>query len=334
MKTVLHKKGLVEVHFPVSDLKDGAGLRADAFLAKRLKRYSRSEVQRLMAAGRVRLKRGEGSPGPVKASQRLALSDTVIVAYTRTEEPPCAHERLAVLHEDDDLLAVDKPARVLSHPTDRVVRNAATSILARQFPGFKLHLAHRLDRETSGVLLLAKNKEAARRLTESFTRGKVRKEYLAVVRGEVAFERTVVDKPMEHDGGEIKVRQGLGGDRAARTEFERVAVAHGLSLVRALPRTGRLHQIRVHLASLGHPVLGDKLYQGEGEYYMKAVRRELDEEDLLALGASRQMLHAARLGFPHPSTGAWTEVEAPLPEDFLRLKVLLGLGPSVPGTAG
>ncbi|MBI5240612.1 MAG: RluA family pseudouridine synthase [Elusimicrobia bacterium] len=322
----------VEVPFEVQKPQDG--LRLDSYLASRLHRYSRSQVQRLIEAGRVFLRGRTAKP-----AARVAAGETVLIRYPRHEERPCPHAELPVLHEDGVLLAVDKPAPLLCHPTDKIQNNTVTSVLKRQFPGQRLHLAHRLDRETSGVLLLAKDPRTARELAALFIGRQVRKEYLALVSGEVSWRRESVDAPLGQEGREIKVRQAVcaaatpccapsgkalgtravGAGAEALTEFERLAAGGGLSLVRALPKTGRLHQIRVHLAHLGHPVLGDKLYTGKGELYMKAVRKALTEEDLGRLGAPRQMLHARRLRLPHPGTGRELEIAAPLPADFSRL---------------
>lgn len=294
--------------------------RVDAYLARRLHRYSRAEVQRLIDQGRV-LVRG----ARVKAASRVAPGDRIVVRYPRKEEPPPRHERLEVLYEDDCLVAVAKPGDLLSHPTDKVLRGAATSILRAQF-GRSLHLAHRLDRETSGVLLLAKDPASARSLVDQFTRREISKRYLALARGRVAFERRLVDTPIGREDREIKVRQAVGRGQAAATEFRRLAASDRLSLVLALPRTGRLHQIRVHLASLGHPVLGDKLYTGQGEAYLKAVRRELTRDDLAGLGADRQMLHAWIVRLKHPATGRTLEIAAPPPDDFASAASAGGLG--------
>ncbi|MBI4348463.1 MAG: RluA family pseudouridine synthase [Elusimicrobia bacterium] len=308
----------IDVRFEVPG--DHAGARVDAYLARRLRRYSRAEVQRLILEGRVSL-RGRA----VKAAARIGPGDRIVVRYPRREEPPPSHARLDVLHEDRWLVAVAKPGGVLSHPTDKIVRGAATSILREQL-GQRLHLAHRLDRETSGVLLLAKDPETARALTERFTERRVRKDYLALARGRVAFERRVVELAIGREGAEIKVRQAVAaGGQAAATEFERLASGKAASLVLASPKTGRLHQIRVHLAALGHPVLGDKLYSEGGEAYLKAVRRELTAEDLAALGAERQMLHAWRLSLEHPATGRPLKLEAPPPQDFRRLCAAHGI---------
>ena len=308
----------VEVPFEVPG--DHAGARVDAYLARRLHRYSRAEVQRLIVSGRVTL-RGN----TVKSAARIGPGDRIVVRYPRREEPPPRHSSLEVLYEDDSLLAVSKPGDLLSHPTDKIVRGAATSILREQF-GRRLHQVHRLDRETSGVLLLAKDPASARALTDAFTRREVSKEYLALVRGRAAFTTRDVELPIGREGRDIKVRQSVTkGGQPAATSFFRLAVGRGASLIAARPRTGRLHQIRVHLAALGHPVLGDKLYTEDGAAYRKAVRRTLSAEDTAALGAERQMLHAWRLRLAHPSTGRPIEFTALPPEDFVACGRAFGL---------
>lgn len=314
----------VEVTFKVPPPLKGE--RVDSYLVSRLRGYSRSRVQKLIAEGKVRV-RGRRA----KAAARVDGGDAVVVLYPRIPEPPCAIDRLPVLFEDESLLAVAKPAGMLSHPTHRVLRNAATAVLCRQFPGLSLRLAHRLDRETSGVLLFSKTLEAARALFGQFFKREIEKEYLAIIRGKTEFKKKIVSRPLEREGGMIRVRQtGSGADgRPAVSEIEILAASDALSLALVRPRTGRLHQIRVHLSELGHPVLGDKLYQGDGEYYMKAVRRELAEGDYAALGAARQMLHAWRLRIRHPAAGTALELRAPVPEDFLACAASRGL--KIPG---
>lgn len=314
----------VAIEYRVCDRKEAAGGRVDAFLAARLRGWSRAAVQRFIRAGRVFV-RGRRA----KAATRVGAEDRVVVRFPRREDPPAQAAELAVLYEDERLLAVDKPAGMLSHPTDKVYNNAATTVLGRQFPGLRPRLVHRLDRETSGVLLFAKDPEAARLAAESFAGRRVRKEYLALVAGRVAFARRLVRAAIGREGGAIKVRQGTGMAlaRPACTAIERVAAGAGASLVRARPRTGRLHQIRVHLAGLGHPVLGDKLYAGTGEAYLRAVRRELTEADLARLGARRQMLHAWRLELPHPESGRRLAIRAPVPADMAAACVKSGLHP-------
>ncbi len=302
----------IEVPFEVQ--KNHEGFRVDSYLAQRLHRYSRAEVQRFIAQGRVFLREK-----PVKSSARLAAGDRVLIRYPKRDEPPCAYACLPVLFEDQNLLAVNKPAGVLSHPTDKIVENSVTTILKRQFPDLKLHLLHRLDRETSGALLLAKDPRTARAMTNLFAARQAQKEYWAICRGRPAWKTTTVDAPLGREGLEIKVRQKVGHGQNAVTDFELLAANEGASLISAAPKTGRLHQIRAHLAYLGHPVLGDKLYTGEGQAYMKAVRQELESSDLEALGAARQMLHARRLRL------SGLDIIAPASNDFVNCLSRRGL---------
>jgi 23S rRNA pseudouridine1911/1915/1917 synthase len=298
------------VEVPFRALKEHAGLRLDAFLVARLHKYSRARVQKLIDDGRVSL-----GGRAVKASLRVAEGETVLIRYPRAAEPPVPHEVMPVLYQDDSLVVIDKPGGTLSHPTDKILHNTVTTILARQL-GRKVHLAHRLDRETSGAQVLALDAAAARSLYDQFIGRTVRKEYLAVVFGEVAWKKKLLDAPLGPQGGEIRVRQAVGAGQPAVTEFARLATDGKLSLVSGKPKTGRLHQIRAHLAHLGHPIVGDKLYVGAGEAYLKAVRREIGRADLDALGADRQLLHAWKLSFEHPLTGKRLNVEAPVPADF------------------
>lgn len=301
----------VEVSFPACELEGAEGMRVDAFLAARLKRYSRSAVKTLIARGKVFL-RG----APAKASARLRGGDVVLVRYPRTIEPEPVVDRLEVLFEDERLMVVDKPGNLIVHPTDRVVRNTVLSILREQTGG-PIYVVHRLDRETSGVLVLAKDAAAAASLQQQFERRETRKEYLAVVRGVPERRRFAIEAPIGRDGGDITVKQAVRADgQSARTSFAVLARGGGDALVLARPETGRLHQIRVHLAYAGHPIVGDKLYTGDGEAYRKALAKSFGAGDAAALGAARQLLHARRLGFTHPGDGRAMCVRAPLPPEF------------------
>ncbi len=303
---------MVEVPFEVQRPQNG--LRVDQYLAQRLARYSRAQIQRIIEDGQVFL-RGRAA----KASSRVAAGETVYVKYPKTVEATCAYSSLPVLYEDQDLLAVNKPGDVLSHPTDKIVENSATSILKKQFPSTPLFLAHRLDRETSGVLLFAKSKRCASRLSGQFLRREVSKEYWAIVRGTVSWKKKMVDAPVGREGLGIYVRQMVGKGQTAVTEFSLLRTGLALSLVAARPQTGRLHQIRVHLAHVGHPIVGDKLYTGNGELYMKTVDGTLTPRDYDLLGAERQMLHAASIELEQPMTGKAIVIEAPAPDDFKAL---------------
>lgn len=301
------------INVPFRALKEHEGRRLDAFLAARLgKKYSRAAVQKLIDDGLV-----SRSGRAVKAAARVSEGETVLIRYPRVEEPPVPHETMPVLFQDERIVVISKPGGTLSHPTDKVLRNTVTYLLAQQL-GRKVYLAHRLDRETSGAMVLALDVDAARSLYEQFSARVVRKEYLAVAFGAVAWTRTIVDAPLGDEGKLIRVRRAVGGahGQSAVTEFRRLATDGRLSLIAAMPRTGRLHQIRAHLAYIGHPLVGDKLYCGDGQVYLKAVRKEVSRADLDALGADRQLLHSWRLSFQHPGDGRALAFEAPVPDDF------------------
>lgn len=318
----------IEVRFPVRDVPGAGGGRLDVFLAARIKGSTRSAVQRFVAEGRVRV---EGRPGEPRASTRVGLDDVVVVVYPRREDPPPKVEALSVLFEDDRLLAVDKPAGVLSHPTDKIARNSATEILKTMRPGLEPRLAHRLDRETSGVLVLTKDSEAARLLQEQFERRVTAKEYLALVHGRPAWSEAVADFPLAKEGGDVKVRQLVSSSGyPALTHLCVLSSSDAASLILCLPKTGRLHQLRVHLAHLGHPILGDLLYGSDPSLYLKAATGSLTPADRLSSGAPRQMLHASRLSFLHPSDSRPITLTSPLPSDFQSLLSSLSLSNGAP----
>ncbi len=323
--------GWVWVPFEVD--KKFEGYRIDRFLAQRLKGYSRSKVQGILAEARV-LKEER----PAKAHGKVRAGDKIQVSYPRKDEKPLAPGvSLPVLYEDDDLLLIHKPAHLLSHPTDKVVHNTVLGVLRHTRPNLEsLHLLHRLDRETSGIMSLAKNSRAARLWAKAMMRHEIRKEYIAFVRGVLSPSEGVMDWPIGAEGGPIRVRQAIHGLGAspARTRYvllkswgqirfssngaSKLDLTPGVSMVRVFPQTGRMHQIRVHMAALGHPLLGDPLYTGEGEIYLKLVAGRCTPADRSTLGFPRVALHAATLSFLHPMTQSPMRIEAPLPEDMQR----------------
>jgi len=297
------------------------GFRIDRFLAQRLVGYSRHKVQGILEEARV-IKESR----PAKPNTKVRTGDKIQIAYLRRPEPPLeAGDSLPILYEDDDLVVVNKPGDLLSHPTDKVVDHTVLGILRHSRPDLPaLHLLHRLDRETSGVIALAKNPKTARTWTSDMEARRIQKEYLAVVRGEVSPAEGVINLPIGRQGGDIRVRQWVNvpGGVPAITKY-RVDLAlrrqFPISIVRVFPQTGRLHQIRVHFAAIGHSLLGDPLYTGEGEVYKKMVAGKCDETDRVKLGFHRVALHAAILSFPHPVSKKELRVEAPVPEDMKSL---------------
>jgi 23S rRNA pseudouridine1911/1915/1917 synthase len=187
-------------------------------------------------------------------------------------------------------------------------------------PGEALHLAHRLDRYTSGVVLLARDAETNRYLKEAFRVRAVEKRYLAVVWGSPTWRDMLVDAPIgPHPASAIRLKMGVRPDGLpARTLFHVRARFSGMTLVECEPTTGRTHQIRVHLHSLGHPILGDRLYGQPEALFLHLYEHGEDERCLRALGLPRQALHAWRLALPHPDGGR-LEIRAPLPEDLREL---------------
>lgn len=230
-----------------------------------------------------------------------------------------------ILHDDEDLVAVDKPPHLVAHRDGAFQGNTFLHELERRVQAkAPLHLVHRLDRETSGVLLLARHPDAVRALQPQFAAGATTKEYLAVVHGIVAADTFVIDAPIgppsssPSTGSVIAARRavlapGERGGRAARTGITVVERLTGHTLLRVRPFTGRTHQIRVHLAHAGHPIVGDKLYGQDDAAYLAHVQH------LKSGGApkTRQLLHASRLSVRHPRDGSTLELTAPLPADLL-----------------
>jgi 23S rRNA pseudouridine1911/1915/1917 synthase len=305
---------LVWVPFTVEARYDG--LRVDRFLANRLAAYSRSRVQRILNEGRI-----QRAGRLVKASSKVSSGDRIFIAYPRRPEKPLPENAaLPVLFEDADYLIISKPSGLLSHPTDKIQLHTVLGVLRHCRPDIaRFHLLHRLDRETSGVLALGKTVQAARSWTQAMERHEIQKEYLALVHG-VAPDGGEIDYSIGRENGEIKVRQCITAAEPvpAFTEFVRLAVSrdHSVSLIRAWPKTGRLHQIRVHFASSGHPLLGDALYIDGGRMYKKMIAGNITPEDRQTLGFPRVALHALALSFNHPRTRIPLKTTAPLPGDM------------------
>ncbi len=235
---------------------------------------------------------------------RVIIEDTESSDRVRPIDLP-----LPILYEDDDLVIPSKPADMPTHPShdhyDDTVANALAFRYASQGMPFVFRPINRLDRNTSGLLLVARNKLTAGRLTRSLSDGLIEKHYLAVLDGELSAREGIIDAYLHRTAKSIIVREVCSPDApdadAARTEFRVLAVQNGHTLVKARPITGRTHQLRVHFAHLGHPITGDDLYGTPTEKI------------------ARHALHAYALTFPHPATQAPMTVYAPLPDDFLSL---------------
>ena len=287
---------------------DEAGQRIDNYLIARLKGVPKSRIYRILRSGEVRI-----NSGRVDASYKICAGDRIRIPPVRVatredkEEPP--HFKLPVLFEDEWLLAIDKPSGIAVHGGSGVSHGVIESLRAMRREARFLELVHRLDRETSGVLLVAKKRSALTALHEKLRLRVMDKRYLAGVKGRFRNEMQRVKLSLSEGRtreGEKRVRVAREG-QAAETVFRRIARGPDASLLEAELLTGRTHQIRVHLAHLGHPILGDDKY---GDFELnKRLRRE---------GLKRMFLHAAKLAFEHPMTSAQVVVESPLPADLAR----------------
>ena len=285
--------------------------------------HSRSALARLIEEGRVSLdgRKAEKSSMRVAAGQRVEI-----------EIPPPAPSGIAsqdlpltILFEDDDLVIIDKPAGVVVHPaaghSDRTLVNALlfhvrnlSGIGGEVRPG----IVHRLDKDTSGVMVIAKNDAAHRKLAAEWGTDRVRKEYLAIVYGTPKQQRATIDAPIGRDPRNRKRMSVVKSGRSAVTEYAIEQPLRHASLLRLRLRSGRTHQIRVHLKHLGHPIIGDPLYSGP---QWRGIPDKRIQKAIAAF--PRQALHAARLTIPHPRTGETMTFESPLPEDMRELLAAL-----------
>ena len=299
--------------------KEAPRLRLDQFLARELPRFSRSRIQELIRKDFVTVNGSPARPRDlVRAGDRIILNEPPL---EKIDIEPQAIP-LDVIYDDDDLVVINKPAGLVMHPgagqRDQTLVNALlhryptlSGIGGKERPG----IVHRLDKETSGCLVVAKNDEAHRGLSAQFAERNVEKIYLAIIAGKLRrIAGTIKEEIGRHpvDRQRMSVRSGRG--REAKTEYRVVISSNEMTLVECRLHSGRTHQIRVHLQHIGHPVMGDKVYGGR---FAKAF--------------PRQMLHAWKLGFEHPRTGERKNFEAPLPEDFQKaLKSLPALTFSAP----
>lgn len=302
---------------------DDQGQRLDNYLARNLKGVPRSLIYRILRRGEVRVNKGRVQP-----SYKLNAGDVIrIPPVTVTKGPvtiPSSNLHLVqdlrerILFENDDFLVVDKPAGLASHGGSGIEFGLIEALRALKPEQRFLELCHRLDRETSGCLIVAKRRSALRNLHEQFRQRVVHKRYLTLVPGKWDRKQNLVSAPLmrnELRSGERMVEVDFAHGAPSSTGFDVVEFLDGATLMAAMPHTGRTHQIRVHCAYVKHPVAGDDKY-GDREFNAKLKER----------GLNRMFLHAFRITFLNPADGRTMKVEAPLPKELdavvkaLRLK--------------
>ena len=300
------------------------GGRLDQYLTAAFPGYSRSLIQRAIASGSVRV-----NDAPAKASYKVRPRDVIRLAPLDPPHPMPVPENipLDILYEDEYLAVINKPANMVVHPAKGNWSGTLVNGLRWHFQqlsgvngDYRPGIVHRLDRDTTGAILIAKEENAHRHLSLQFETRQVFKEYHCLVEGVLDRDSDYVEKPIgphPHDREKkaVHTRADEGrGIREACTYYEVIERFTGFTYVRCHPKTGRTHQIRVHLLAVGCAILADELYSGRNEFRRTQLDKQAPSDDVLL---ARQALHAHRLRFIHPATGRWLEVTAPLPADFI-----------------
>lgn len=284
---------------------DEPGVRLDKYVSERYPEFSRTRVQRLIADGYIRVNDRVAKAGlKLNAGDRLTVNVPPLPPTTLVPEAIPLH----IIYEDDDLLVIDKPAGLTVHPApghrSHTLANAIVAHLSGLPDSGNLRpgIVHRLDRDTSGVMVVARNGAAQLNLINQFKARSVVKAYLVLVRGHLTPEEGIIEAPIGRDRSHRERMAVVAEDkgREARTEYRVVDYIGDCTLLEVRPETGRTHQIRVHLAAIGYPVAGDKVYGVKSPHL------------------PRQFVHAARLGFHHPATGEYVEFTSELPADLAQ----------------
>jgi 23S rRNA pseudouridine1911/1915/1917 synthase len=283
---------------------DVSGVRLDVFVAANCPGLSRTHARRLIDDGFITVN-GKN----LKAGHKLDAGDVVEVIIPPEPPPVLTAEPipLDIVYEDADLLVIDKPAGLAVHPAPGHPGHTLVNAVLAYLPGLvdedytlRPGIVHRLDKDTSGLILVAKNRVAQANLSAQFKSRSVKKSYIVLVKGKLTPENGVIEAAIGRDPRNRQRMAVVSRGREARTEYHVIKYIGNYTLLEIHPETGRTHQIRVHLAAIGFPVVGDATYG------VKSPR------------LSRQFLHASRVGFKLPSTGKYVEFESPLPPDLSR----------------
>lgn len=311
-------------------------MRLDQYLVTKLPWRSRTGIQKMLTEKKVFVAWPESPDREEqadKASLKLRTGAKIVVLTPVPRLPPpenlkSLEAELETIYEDSWIVAVNKPPFMAAHPAGRFLYGTVISILSDRYRNEDPekdcipHLCHRIDRETSGALVSSKSDQVRHLLGRQFEERLVDKQYLAIVEGEFEDDEVVIDRSMDRDySSQVRVKMGVvrHGGLHALTRFRVVDRAPGYSLVLCKPQTGRQHQIRVHLASMGHPIVGDKLYGPSETYFTDYIDGKLDEEARKKLILGRQALHAHTITFTHPVHNQPITITAPLAKDMQEL---------------
>lgn len=304
------ENNLPDAYYSLLATQQEAGERLDRTIAGRFDDISRSFAESLIKVGAVTV----NGVATLKPSHKLKVGDHVEIAVPPPQPSGLIAENipLDVVYEDADLLVVNKPSGMVVHPAPGHPGGTLVNALLAHVPEMELNMGdearpgivHRLDKDTSGLIVVAKNRAAHDKLARQMSGRTMLKEYVAVVAGRPKPDAGVIDAPIARNPRDRQRMAVVAGGRAARTRYAIERELGKYTMLRVTLETGRTHQIRVHTASIGHPVLGDPVY---GKRTLK---------DAASLGLTRQFLHARKLGFTLPSTGEWREFESGLPVDL------------------
>ncbi len=307
---------------------EGEGVRIDLFLAERVEGISRSRIQRLIKEGEILL---DGAPckpsAPVAEGQTITWPAQTGLTEVRAQPEPLD---LEVVFEDEDLAVIHKPPGLVVHPAPGHWEGTLVNGLLHRWPDWQAPggalrpgIVHRLDRETSGLLVVARSRRAYDSLRVQFAEHTTQRGYVALIWGRMPSPEGEIDRPI---GRDPRNRQRMAtvekGGKPAQTQWQVLAEFDTLSLLRLGLRTGRTHQVRVHLASTGHPVFADGLYGGV-QYVMRLAPRDRPPAQRWIRELGRVALHAYHLGFHHPADGQWLLFEAPVPRDIEHILLQL-----------
>jgi 23S rRNA pseudouridine1911/1915/1917 synthase len=289
---------------------NNTGIRIDKYLANQYSEHSRTYFQHLINDGFVMVNGLQ-----IKPNRIIESGDVIRLTIHKPEKSLLSPEEipLNIIYEDSDLLVVDKPAGLTTHPSPGQTTHTLINALIKYYPGLaelgntlRPGIVHRLDKDTSGLIIIAKNNKSQLNLINQFKNRAVHKTYLTLVKGHLSPEEGIIEAPIGRNPNNRKLMSVLTNGRPARTRYKVIKYFNDFTFLEVKPETGRTHQIRVHLSAIGYPIIGDTTY-GTKTPILK-----------------RQFLHAHKLSFKQPSTGEWMEFQSDLPEDLNQVLISLG----------